>query len=64
MGIAEAFVMVGGQPDTIVLTDVDGNLPLVYNVYKGDPAIVASKLLIFFRDMSSSNPIHLYYQSS
>ena len=43
--VSEAYVMVGGQPDTMVLTDAGGNFSLWYtNIYLGDPAIVASKL--------------------
>ena len=42
--VSEAYVMVGGQPDTMVLTDVGGNFSLWYtNIYLGDPAIVAFK---------------------
>ena len=43
--IADANVMVGGQPETLVLTDENGNFSLWYtNIHKGEPAIVASKL--------------------
>ena len=43
--IENANVMVGGQPETLVLTDENGNFSLWYtNIYKGEPAIVASKL--------------------
>ena len=56
--IADANVMVGGQPETLVLTDENGNFALWYtNIDEGEPAIVASKLGIVHRDMSSSNPI-------
>ena len=42
--IAEAYVMVGGRTETMVLTDTDGRFSLWYtNIYKGEPAIVASK---------------------
>ena len=37
--------MVGGRPETLVLTDENGNFSLWYtNIHKGEPAIVASKL--------------------
>jgi hypothetical protein len=43
--IAEANVLIGGQPDTLVLTDENGMFSLWYtNIYKGTPAVVASKL--------------------
>ncbi len=43
--IENANVMVGGRPETLVLTDANGNFSLWYtNIYKGEPAIVASKL--------------------
>lgn len=43
--VANAYVMVGGQPDTMVLSGSDGAFSLWYtNIYKGTPAIVASKL--------------------
>lgn len=43
--IENANVMVGGQPETLVLTDENGNFSLWYtNIHKGEPAIVASKL--------------------
>ena len=42
--IGNANVMVGGQPETLVLTDENGNFSLWYtNINKGEPAIVASK---------------------
>ena len=43
--IQEANVLIGGQPDTLVLTDAEGMFSLWYtNIYKGTPAVVASKL--------------------
>ena len=42
--LAEANVMVGGRTETMVMTDSDGRFSLWYtNIYKGEPAIVASK---------------------
>ena len=43
--IPDANVLIGGQPDTLVLTDADGLFSIWYtNIYKGTPAVVASKL--------------------
>ncbi len=43
--IEGANVLIGGQPDTLVLTDADGKFSLWYsNINKGTPAVVASKL--------------------
>jgi len=42
--VPEAIVMVGGQPDTMALTDEDGNYALWYTeIGMGEPAIVAAK---------------------
>ncbi len=43
--IEGANVLIGGQPDTLVLTDADGTFSIWYtNIHKGTPAVVASKL--------------------
>ena len=57
--IENANVMVGGRPETLVLTDENGNFSLWYtNIHKGEPAIVASKSWdIEPKAMSSSSRI-------
>ena len=59
--IENANVMVGGQPETLVLTDENGNFSLWYtNIHKGEPAIVASKLGYRAKGYEFSSRIHRF----